>query len=1158
MRFHRLDLIKYGRFSDCSLDFPANRQDFHLIVGRNEAGKSTLRSAIADLLFGMPHRSSMGFLHPLSELRLGAHVSNGPESLEFHRTRAQKQSLRSPGNDPLADTALGPFLGTADRNFFEQMFGLDQARLMEGGKSILNADSDLGQVLFQAASGVASLGKVRDALLAEAEKLWAPRKSADRAYYIAARQLEEANAALKAATVRTRDWAEASREAERLQEEIATERAQHGRLQIERNRLERIRRLAPLLRILRENESQLHALGAAADLPADAAGTLSAAEQEMARARQLLELRTEAIRKAEDELGKIQVDEAVLAVAADIEKLGELRLQYRAHEGDIERREAEKAALWDDIRNACDQLGWQCGSEGMVADRLPGLLVRRQLAQLAREHSGLATGVRAAERAEQAKQSDIQSLKDQLAGLQSGEVSPALRAAIENVRRLGDPDALIQKQQRIVAEKNTRLEDALRGLGQWRMPLPALTAINPPGQKAISRLMQDRQRLVADERAISQQRDSQQTAIDRTALKISQFRKLHHIPAREELLQARSGRNAAWSAIRKGETSLEQGAGKFEAALVRADEIADLQLDHVEKATELQGLQHQLEREEQELSVTENRHARLRGEIAQLDADWAERMRALGLAGLPLEESGEWFDRRDAALALGAACEEAEDELRLLSVHVAELKAGLAKALRDAGLQTDGAPGEDGTDILSTLARRAEAFIGSVNEAEAQRKTLSAQLHTAQAAVKTLQQAAEDAKAAENKWTGDWSDALQKAALPTDSSVAAIEGALELIQDIEKKLRKMREIQADRIDAMRADLGKLATETRRLALAAAPGMQDEPAEEVIRLLGRRLAAAQADAAETARLKEVLREALEEAEKAGEAIKTAQASLQPLMQRAGVGSHTLLADAIARSDEKRRLGEEAAKARTGLLEHGDGLGLEQIGKECDGADLIQIAAALDRIDTELLDTVNRQNALAADYAHSSRTLAEIEGSDAAARAEAQRQQAIAGMADAAERYVKIFTAGRLLRWSIDRYREEKQGPLLSRAGALFSKFTLGSFQRLVVDFDREPVSLEGLRSNGTQVGISGMSEGTCDQLYLALRLAALELHLEQSLPLPFIADDLFVNYDDARSEAGLEALRALSGQTQVIFLTHHAHLVPCVQRVFGNEASIIEL
>jgi hypothetical protein len=43
-------------------------------------------------------------------------------------------------------------------------------------------------------------------------------------------------------------------------------------------------------------------------------------------------------------------------------------------------------------------------------------------------------------------------------------------------------------------------------------------------------------------------------------------------------------------------------------------------------------------------------------------------------------------------------------------------------------------------------------------------------------------------------------------------------------------------------------------------------------------------------------------------------------------------------------------------------------------------------------------------------------------------------------------------------------------LLVRAGVLFSKFTLGSFHRLVVDFEREPMSLEGLRASGELIGI----------------------------------------------------------------------------------------
>ncbi|MGS0757353.1 ATP-binding protein, partial [Roseateles sp. GG27B] len=153
-----------------------------------------------------------------------------------------------------------------------------------------------------------------------------------------------------------------------------------------------------------------------------------------------------------------------------------------------------------------------------------------------------------------------------------------------------------------------------------------------------------------------------------------------------------------------------------------------------------------------------------------------------------------------------------------------------------------------------------------------------------------------------------------------------------------------------------------------------------------------------------------------------------------------------------------------------------------------------------------------------------------------------------------------TAQRLLQWAIDRYRETKQGPMLSRAGEIFAALTLGSFQRLAVDFEVTPLSLRGLRADGRLVEIAGMSEGTRDQLFLALRLAALELHLSQGqgLALPFIADDLFINYDDRRARAGLQALARLSQHTQVIFLSHHDHLVPTVREVFGAKVNIVTL
>ena len=43
------------------------------------------------------------------------------------------------------------------------------------------------------------------------------------------------------------------------------------------------------------------------------------------------------------------------------------------------------------------------------------------------------------------------------------------------------------------------------------------------------------------------------------------------------------------------------------------------------------------------------------------------------------------------------------------------------------------------------------------------------------------------------------------------------------------------------------------------------------------------------------------------------------------------------------------------------------------------------------------------------------------------------------------------------------------------------------------------------------------------------------------PLPFIVDDILINFDDERSEATLKVLADLSAKTRVILFTHHARL-----------------
>ena len=92
--------------------------------------------------------------------------------------------------------------------------------------------------------------------------------------------------------------------------------------------------------------------------------------------------------------------------------------------------------------------------------------------------------------------------------------------------------------------------------------------------------------------------------------------------------------------------------------------------------------------------------------------------------------------------------------------------------------------------------------------------------------------------------------------------------------------------------------------------------------------------------------------------------------------------------------------------------------------------------------------------------------------------------------------------------------------------------------------RLPEQMAGLRD------VLVASTGSADQLYLALRVAAVEDSLDHGTPLPFIADDLFINFDDDRAAAGFKVLGDLAKRTQVIFFTHHQHLMAVAESAIG--------
>jgi uncharacterized protein YhaN len=105
--------------------------------------------------------------------------------------------------------------------------------------------------------------------------------------------------------------------------------------------------------------------------------------------------------------------------------------------------------------------------------------------------------------------------------------------------------------------------------------------------------------------------------------------------------------------------------------------------------------------------------------------------------------------------------------------------------------------------------------------------------------------------------------------------------------------------------------------------------------------------------------------------------------------------------------------------------------------------------------------------------------------------------------------------------------------------------------LIVDYDTAGRTvLLAIRDIGTECPVEALSEGARDQLYLALRIAAVEAYAAQAEPLPFIADDLLVHFDDTRAAAAIALLAELGQTTRVILFTHHDHIVALAERQAG--------
>jgi uncharacterized protein YhaN len=1156
VRIARLDLTRYGKFSDHALDFgaaPSGGSDFHIVYGLNESGKSTAAAAILDLLFGIDKQSAYGAAkgrasvpnwHAYATMKIGARLELGGQAYEVARLKRDKNSLVDAHDRPLDESILKTELAGVDREAFHLMFSLDDDSLEKGGEAILASRGDLGELLFSASAGLAEISGRLDALRKKADEFYRPRASTTELARLK-HALDELKRAREEADTLASAYAELIRQRDEAKERYDAAARSLGERRAREEEIQRQLGALPHLAALSEAESQVLPLEALPTPPDGWREEIARLEAEAIRLTAQREGAESAIKTLEDELARIGVDRPALEAADRVDGWRELRSRYDSA-ADIPVRRGELAARRDAVEDILRRLG----REGEADPRkllLPAPIVGA-LGDLIDARSGVLSKLEAAgEAAETARDAHAQALRDlpHSADERRGAALASLKTRLIEARR-DDSATRLSAARDDIDKRRRKLKDAFAALAPWRGNVEALASLAVPGEAETAEL-----RL-----RMSRTKAVRQQILDLVVAKSGEAERLKAEAAAaapdlfgdEAAAEIRSRREAAWSAHR---ATLDRASAEvFEAAMRRDDATGAARLAGArelaalrERAIKLAGVEAERARAQADLGAAEAAIVALDREIAALSPAPPPPARD------PLAFIDAWRMKRDDALAQAEALRHADDSARRAEDDGERARQRLAAALRAAGVT------HDPRDTLEALTEAAETALG--DEAKLAALRLKADERAAEAARAEVR-----LKTAQDR-DADWRRAWREACAGTwlgeaegEPALGAVRQSLKALDELRATLKECADLD-DRIAKMERDKRLFADEVA--AAAAALDLDDAPDD-----VGRR-----ADAVEerVARARENARRRVEKDQALNDARGRLAATEEALEVNARQASAMTrffaveaLADVAARLDDCRRrdaLKAEIARARAAVIVANVAGSLEAARGVLEAADAAALAAELAEL---------RIRAPHDDQAHAEahtllreadRRLEAVGGDDAVARLEEKRRTILEEIKDGARRYLTLRAGVAAADEALRLYRDRHRGAMMERASNAFRLISRGAYRALATAPNGEGETLIALGADGGSKEAGQLSKGARFQLYLALRVAGYHELARTRAPAPFIADDIMETFDHFRAEEALRLFADMGRVGQVIYLTHHRHLAEIAKSVCP-EARVHEL
>jgi uncharacterized protein YhaN len=1155
MRLTELSFGKYGCYLERTVTIPEG-PGLTVVYGPNEAGKSTCLEAIGDFLFGVPGQTTRGEVYGYPSMRIGAvmRLANG-KVLSLRRRKGNTRTLTDEEGVAVDDSLLNStVLGAINRDRFQNLFGLNHRTLRSGGNDMLAAGGEIGQLIVDAGGGLRAMVKRIEAVDQEAKDLFTKHASQERKFYQAKTQYDKAEARVKAHLLSRETYEDARKKAEDAKTSADGLRAERDRLRSAVNVFDRVLRVGPHLRLRDQLLLDSVAYAETVDYPDEFStkvGTVIGAREVAEKACGKAVIDRDA---AKAKLDGITVSVSLAAAAKMIADLEADAIKVAAA------RESRPNRLRDlDENNA--KLHPLRGMLGLVPDanlaaKLPLRAATDVVLTLAAEAERRLEALETAEARVVEIKDETRQIAERIEEDERLGYGEPLGVTAAQFGSLVVQQASLDVRRRVAEQKKRKTE----GEVVWFAVADVETLAAMPCPTADDVRAEEKARDVIRTDLAGEEKTKREADAD-VASALADIAALEAggaVPTLAAVAAVRKTRNDLWGPIRDAfvegpaEGSVEErlGAAKaFEKGAEDADGVADRRADEAERVASLAEF-------ERRLAAARSRASAAERDIADLSRRLAARVEAFAAAYPDLAKR---FPALPSLIEFSTRRKELLDRINNDRAEAADIEIKTNELAPVINLM-ERTEAKLGLDRSAEFAARVEALQAAIANHEARyaemRRDLRAREDSA-ARLKAATLKCDEERAWKTTWDTKWPDAMKAlsgspAALPADGAKLAAEwreasGILSTLAEIGKRLKRMDEDEAElctRVSQTARDLGI------------------EVAEDAV--AGARMLKAQWDENEKLRvrrdgLKEEYETAIAGAETAKETVSAADEALASLAAAIGVEPDRLAA-AAERFNERCAIAGRIADAERSAMNAGDQLPVGELEKEWENRDfdavrldLENAKSRLKEIDEEVEQAILRER-------EGRQALERFADESEVNEAITIREGAAAEMQEALERYLELSLASELIGEAMAVVRAEQQDPLIARAAVLFQAMTEGEYAAIESDVDEKGAPIvKGRRANGETESVATLSEGTRDQLFLAFRLASLERYGESAEPLPFVADDILVHFDDARSKATLKLLAEFGKLNQVLLFTHHESVREAAARlVEEGRATIVEL